>query len=456
MLGLLLSGMSAAVQAQWVVSETPFHDSEPGNIGVGFAWRWGDSPYRDVDELGSVASDYSSDLVPLYLYEGRRLFSHGTQAGVHLVRDQLINFDLLARYRFDRLETDASSFYDGMKDRQQSVDGGFAISLDQPWGLLNFSAVTDLLSRHDGEELDLTYRYPIVAGRWTFTPSVSLVYQSRDLIDYYYGVSSAEARPDRPEYSPDSALFWRAGLNTAYHLTENWHVFANMSYENLDDTVRDSPLTERRNLFSSYVGASYSLGNTLPKSPAGKGIWSYRANFGYTGEATFAKTNTGNLRPHKDADTTMAGLTIGKLFKDGRRADLWGRFSLNRRFENDYQKDFFEYVAYVMAMGTGYSPWTERELFRWGFGFGISYAERVPYTELVDHDGPDERTNHWLNYLETQLDFPLQNLFGKRAPRDCYIGMTIVHRSGIFGSSDVLGNADGGSEVITGHIECKR
>jgi hypothetical protein len=155
-------------------------------------------------------------------------------------------------------------------------------------------------------------------------------------------------------------------------------------------------------------------------------------------------------------DTYLAGFTLGRLLEDGRRADLWGRFSVNRRFENDNQDDFFEYVAYVMAIGSGYAPWTDREVFRYGFGFGVSYAERVPYVEQVKQGERGEQTNHWLNYLEAQVDFPLRNFFGERAPRDCYVGLTLVHRSGIFGGSDILGNTEGGSEVITGHIECKR
>ncbi|MCB1684444.1 MAG: MipA/OmpV family protein [Pseudomonadales bacterium] len=451
----LLAGGMESVQAQPPITRIPFESSEPGSVAVGFAWRWGDSPYVDVDDIGSIYGNNSSDLVPLYLYEGKRLFAHGTEAGIHMLPDRPVRVDLIARYRLDRLEVEASEFYAGMSDRKQSLDGGVALTLEQPWGTVAFTAVSDLLARHNGEELDLTYLLPLEYGRWTFTPSASLVYQSRDLTDYYFGVSDSEARVDRPAYRPDSALFWRAGLNTSYQLSRNLQLFANVSYTALDETVQDSPLTDRDNLFASFVGGSYTLGNALPK-PGEKGTWSYRINAGYTGEATFAKTHTGDLRRYKDLDSSMAGFTIGKLFNDGRRADLWGRISVNRHFQDGYQKDFFEYVAYVMAMGSGYAPWSDRELFRYGFGFGISYAERIPYAERIKQIRHGDEVSHWLNYLEAQVDFPLQNLFGKRAPRDCYIGLSLVHRSGIFGGSDMLGNTDGGSEIVTGHIECKR
>ena len=152
----------------------------------------------------------------------------------------------------------------------------------------------------------------------------------------------------------------------------------------------------------------------------------------------------------------MLGFTLGRLLLDGDRADFWGKVSLNRRLENDFQDDFYEINAYVMSMGTGYSPWTNKELFRYGFGFGFSYADSIPYVERVKQEERGENASHFLNYLEAQVDFPLRNLFGGGPLESCYAGLTIVHRSGIFGQVDILGNASGGSDVLTAHLECKR
>ena len=91
---------------------------------------------------------------------------------------------------------------------------------------------------------------------------------------------------------------------------------------------------------------------------------------------------------------------------------------------DDEQDDFFEINAYVMAMGTGYSPWTNRELFRYGFGYGFSYAHDIPAVEQIKQANKSNgRTSHFLNYLEAQVDWPLRNLFGRRGWwRDCYAG----------------------------------
>ncbi|MFP6806092.1 MAG: hypothetical protein VB957_02735 [Pseudomonadales bacterium] len=107
-----------------------------------------------------------------------------------------------------------------------------------------------------------------------------------------------------------------------------------------------------------------------------------------------------------------------------------------------------------MVLGTGYSPWTERELFLYGFGFGFSYAEKISAVDAYKQRNGDAAC--FLNYMKAQVDFPLRNFFKAKSLRGCHVGLTIVHRSGIFASSDILGNVSGGSDILTTHLECKR
>ena len=102
----------------------------------------------------------------------------------------------------------------------------------------------------------------------------------------------------------------------------------------------------------------------------------------------------------------------------------------------------------------GYSPWSKEEVFRYGFGFGMSYAEKVPIAEQRKQASKGNNTSRFLNYLELQLDFPLRRLFKSKSMQNCYAGLTVVHRSGIFGTSDLLGDVAGGSDWITAHFEC--
>ena len=241
----------------------------------------------------------------------------------------------------------------------------------------------------------------------------------------------------------------------------NQRAVGNVAFESVPDTIIDSPLVDEDHLASAMVGFAYMFGNVLDsseviKQPERQSEWSWRINGGYTADETFHKVHRGYAKRSEDVHTYLGGFTLGKLLKDGPRQDYWARMSVNRRFENDLQSDFWEYNVYIMTMFTGYSPWTDKELFRYGFGFGFSYAEKVPMVEQIKQAKRDKNTSHFLNYLEAQIDFPLNRIFKNSATDKCYVGFTLVHRSGIFANSDLLGNVAGGSDVVTAHLECKR
>jgi len=445
------------------VTRTAIKDASPGTAGLGFGLRYGQSPYKGVDGVSSIKNDNQYDLVPLYLYEGKYLFMHGTSAGVHVYRDDVFNVDLLARYRFDRLEADASDFLEGMEDRDQTVDGGLRFGLRGDWGSFEAEWVTDMLDYHNGEEFDFTYRYDFLWDKWQISPYFSYVRQDEDLADYYYGVNPDEATAERPEYHPGAREFYRAGVNSSYHLTSRWSINANLGFDGLGDSAKDSPIVDKQQVPSFFLSATYMFGDVFAAQVKGAeqqkkrgDEWSWRLNYGYTGEETFHKQHRGELKKSEDVSTNLAGLTVGKLLSAGNRIDYYGKFSLNRRLEKDYQDDFWEYVAYIMAMGKGYAPWSEKLAFRYGFGFGFSYADQVPIIEQVKQEKRDRDPGHFLNYLEAQVDFPVTNFFDIKSAKNCFVGMTLVHRSGIFATSDILGNVSGGSDVVTAHLECLR
>jgi MipA family protein len=432
-------------------------DPALGSVGLGVGYRFGDSPYRNIENISSDENDFDSDLVPLYLYEGRRVYARGSWAGVRMYQRPGFGVDLVARYRFDRLEAGADPFYTGMDDREQTLDLGLSLQWNGRHGELSFAALKDLLGRHTGEEYDLSYRYTMAIGNWLLAPYVSLVHQSDDLLDYYYGVRAHEARPDRPSYEAGSGTFWRYGIDVAYRLTRGWRLHGSVGFEHLPDPVRDSPLTDEETLVSAFGGVSYffpTLYDTRALRPDRDATWTWRVNAGYTADANFYKVLQGAFRPADEGDTYLTGFTIGRLLQDHGRTRYWARFSVNRRLEAGNQSDFFEYVGYAMAMRDVGSPWSDRTLLRIGFGAGFSYGDKVPWIERVKQQRRGRPDSRLLNYLEAQLDFPLRNWFGGGRLENCHAGMTIVHRSGVFATADLLGNVAGGSNVVTAHLEC--
>lgn len=447
----ILLSLPAVLGAQQL-SQIPIIDAPLYTPGLGGGLVIADSIYRGDQTYRT--------LVPLYLYEGKYLFAHGTSIGVHLFQNDTYRLDILGRYRFNKLDPKDDAFFDGLRSRRQTVDGGLSGSVRGDWGELKLTYVTELLNRYDGEELDLTYRYRMDWGNWMISPFINLVWQDDGLTGYYYGVSEDEARADRPAYRPGDAINLGFGVNTSYRLTDHVFVYGNFGFQAHDSTILDSPLVADNLGGAGFVGAAYLFGTARDSeyvpSPR-KDEWSWRINYGYTAkENIFPALMAGWIEPSEVVDTRLAGLTLGKLLQKGPRIDYYGKLAFFRHLERDHQDDFWSYAAYVMAMGKGYLPWTEKPVFRWGFGFGVSYADKIPVVEQLKQASRERNTSHLLNYLEFQVDFPIENLIESKLARDCYAGMTAVHRSGIFGTSDILGDVSGGSDWVTFHLECMR
>jgi outer membrane scaffolding protein for murein synthesis (MipA/OmpV family) len=435
------------------VTNIPIIEAPPGTPALGGGIRLSSNP---------LAADMDTwDLVPLYLYEGRRLFAHGTEFGAYLYRDDLFTVAAFGRARFTSVKAGDNPLLADLEDRRQTLDGGVFAQLRGGWGQLQAEWLTDMLGRHEGQEANLTYRY-----RWevndnlTLSPFVTWTWQDSRLAGYYFGVSADEAGPGLPEYRPGDAHNFSYGINTWYRLTDHVFLFANVGSTTYDSAIYNSPLMRGGREVEGFVGAGYLFGNVHKSDrveEGREGEWTWRVNAGYLAKQNiFPHFMIGNWEASELADTPIAGFTLGRLLNGGPRVDFYGRFALFRHFERELQDDFWNYTAYIMAMGKGYFPWSDEVAFRYGFGFGVSYAEEVPTVEVIKQGRHGGNTSRLLNYLEFQVDFPIDRLIPAKSLRNCFTGITVVHRSGIFGTADILGQVAGGSDWMTFHLECVR
>jgi MipA family protein len=248
-------------------------------------------------------------------------------------------------------------------------------------------------------------------------------------------------------------------MNARYRLTERTELFANIGVIELDGRIFDSPLVDETVQPTLFIGGSHTFGSIYePIVRTNQPVrWSWRVNYGYQAQGSIVgDISQGDFTRSVDANTRIAGVTFSRLLNGGPHFDFYGRFGVNRHLERGAQSDFSSVTAYVMAIGKGYFPWSDEPSFRWGFGMGMSYAQRVPIVEQIKQQRRDRNTTRFLNYLEMTLDFPVGRWLESGPLRDCYTGLTAVHRSGIFASADILGGVSGASDWITAHLECFR
>jgi outer membrane protein len=454
---IFVSAMLAApAYAQYEVAEIPFFHTPDGTAALGGGLRLGQDLYIAADN----EDERQFDLVPLYLYNGKYVFFRGTAGGIHLFDNEKVELNLFGRYRFQKLDPDRNAFFDGMTERKQTLDGGVELRLHGRWGSFNANYLTDTLNRHKGQSAEVSYRYTFDRGRFSFSPFISWGWNDAKLTNYYFGVSEDEAREDRPAYTPGESQWVGFGMNTTWWVSDRIQFFGNIGFGGIDTVVSDSPLVAEDTQSAFFAGGTYIFGNVRrPEafiSSERAGEWSWRVNYGYQADGNIvSEIDHGDFSKSGIADTNIGGITFAKLLTDGKRLDFKGKLAFFRHFEEDEGNgNFWSYTLYMMAVGRGFSPWSREEVFRYGFGFGMSYADEVPIAEQRKQASNGKNTSRFLNYLELQLDFPLRRLFNARSMQNCYAGLTVVHRSGIFGTSDLLGDVAGGSDWITAHLEC--
>ncbi|MCS5421670.1 MULTISPECIES: hypothetical protein [Psychrilyobacter] len=93
-------------------------------------------------------------------------------------------------------------------------------------------------------------------------------------------------------------------------------------------------------------------------------------------------------------------------------------------------------------------PWDKYVRTRLGVSEGLSYTSRI--TNLERYDQYHENNSNYLNYLDITLSFNVKDITGMDDLEDTYIGMGILHRSGIFG---IINGVDGGSNNVTFFFE---
>ncbi len=424
---------------------------EPGSAGLGMLVRVETSPY--------VGADDRVDLLPLYLYEGERFFLRSNAAGVRIATQDNQGLELFVERRLEGYpEDETPDILQGLRTRNGEADLGARYYWKQDRHGWDLSVRQDISSTSKGTELRAGYGYTWRGQRWDVQPVVSLEWRNARLNDYYFGVEPYEADAGRPAYAAGSGLDFTAGIYTRYRFLQHWSLLGGVYATRASSAVRNSPLVDDSVQWGALLGAAYDFGNgqvrwDKPETPTFVKVFYGRDS---ADGCHMVKIMTFSCTDLNDEDPTdIWGVHVGRPFVSGLNGwplDLVGYVGVLRHDEKGHQPDAWQIDAYMKAFYYGF-PWSHRVKTRIGFGFGLSYAERVPYAEVQSQARRERNTSKLLNYLDPSIDISLGDIFGSQRWHDLYLGVGISHRSGIFGSAQMLGTVDGGSNYIYAYLE---
>ncbi|MFP4614809.1 MAG: MipA/OmpV family protein [Thiohalorhabdus sp.] len=245
----LPAALLALAAPAWCAAQGP-PGAPPVMVGAGVVAA--PSPYAGV----------SSNLtpVPMVNLEAGRFRFRGIQARYRLWGGRDLHLDAVAQPRFQSYRADDSPDLAGMEPRRRTAETGLRLNGQVgPWDY-RLQATTDVLGRHDGQEVTLGGRYRLGGGARSLSPGAGLEWASAAFVDYYYGVRPGEVRPGRPAYSGAAAWSPYVSLTGRMRLAGRWGLFAYLRHTWLEDAITDSPIVDRTTVYSGVVAVSYAFG----------------------------------------------------------------------------------------------------------------------------------------------------------------------------------------------------
>lgn len=425
---------------------------ETGGAALGAVVRVQESPYRD----GGMRYDF----LPLYLYEGEHIYLRSYRLGLKFDFGGSQRADVFITHRFEGFPVDRiPPTLAGMASRQPEADAGLSYEAHVDGvGHVFGELYQDVSGISQGRELRLG-----VADLWRrsglrLAPLLSVSYRDSRLNDYYYGVQPDEATADRPAYAPGSGFNWTAGVNARYDLTERWRLVAGVSVTEWSAGVRHSPIVDNRAQFTGFAGFAYDLSPNRPELVHDGVPLIVKYLHGRSTDCNLLPIlRLGCTSVATDDHTALDSIEVGRPFIErlnGWPLDFVGYVGLLHHLERGFQPDFWEVNVYMKPFFYGF-PWSERVRTRIGFGIGISYAQKIPFVEARSQAERGRTTSKLLQYLDPSIDVSVGDIFGSKKLHDTYFGFGVSHRSGIFGTSDLFGDVNGGSNYIYTYVETR-
>lgn len=243
-----LLALAPATQS-WSEEQQGKEDSSGSHWGLGAGVGLRQQPYDGIDSETRV--------LPIIIYESRWISVAGAGIDFKLTSAGPVSFALRVDYSRDGYEASDSPVLRGMVEREDSLWYGAAASWHNDIVDVSAELLTDASDNSGGERASLGLKRDFDFGKFQFTPRVAATWLSEDYVDYYYGVSTAEALPSRAAYIGDAAVNFEAGLRTNYRLRPKQSLFLDIRAELLDDVIEDSPIVDGSTQSSLFLGYVY-------------------------------------------------------------------------------------------------------------------------------------------------------------------------------------------------------
>lgn len=217
--------------------------------GIGLGGGVQTQPYAGVER--------KTQALPVLFFENRYVRVMGLGVDLKLPDAGPVSFALRARYSGEGYAEDDSPLLAGMGSRH----GGLWLGASTRWRNDVAPVFAEVSSDASGHSKGLQARIGIDRefrlGRFSLTPGLSATWYDSKYVDYYYGVTSAEALATRVQYSGRATVNAELSLRGRYLLSPVSALTFDIGATRLGSGITDSPLVDRSTTAKFGVGYLY-------------------------------------------------------------------------------------------------------------------------------------------------------------------------------------------------------
>lgn len=190
---------------------------------------------------------------PFVDYQGERVYLSGDAAGVRLLHREHVSINAFVAAHAEGMDAEDLSRSelaargidrDLMDDREFGADAGVSVVWRGAGGEFAADVRADVSGVSDGHQASLDYRYPFKIGRTALLPGVGATLLSKNLANYYYGISAKEVARGIVAYRPGEVVVPHAGLAVIVELNERWALLSGARVDAFPNAIRDSPIVD--------------------------------------------------------------------------------------------------------------------------------------------------------------------------------------------------------------------
>ncbi|VXC55482.1 conserved hypothetical protein [Enterobacterales bacterium 8AC] len=226
------------------------------------AGKWSVGAGVAAEQLAYLDYDRQFMPIPIVTYQGEQFFISGQGAGINIINTDTHGLSFNVDYSPLSFKP-SDSRVPAMKKldkRRATAMAGMGYQYNAAWGTVSGKAVTDVLGYSNGVLVDVGYQYAFQFGQLQLVPGVGMQWQSRSFNDYYFGVSKQESqRSGIAAYRAQSGVSSYLSLASYYALNDSWQLFLMGNYEQVSDTVKDSPMVGRDYSVTVATGFLYKF-----------------------------------------------------------------------------------------------------------------------------------------------------------------------------------------------------